>query len=173
VPLDIEARVVDPHRSAEAEPRPVEPLGKARGQGQAALDPGSDRVKRQLSGGIEQADGIEGGDRSNTHRQTAVLDAKVADVEWSESLEWHKLGARRLAPRAEDWLCSRATGDGALYESLDVQQLPASVDRDRVLALDLGVRDQLVSRQRSHCLVGERLNRTPRHHPRENDTQKA
>jgi hypothetical protein len=48
VQADIEARVIDPERGAEADAGPVEPLTKPRRQVQTLLDPRFDRLKGEL-----------------------------------------------------------------------------------------------------------------------------
>src|SRR5262249_31131603 len=87
VPADVEARIIDPDRGAEAEAGLVEPLPEPRRQVQTLLDPGPDRPEGQLSRRIEQHAAVEDGKGGNVHGQAMPLDAKVADIERVQPLE--------------------------------------------------------------------------------------
>ena len=91
VSADIEARVIDPYWGAEAEPGPIEPLTKPRRQVQTLPDPRSDRLKGELSRRIEQSTALEDGEGGNVHGQAMLLDAKVADIERGQPLEYQAI----------------------------------------------------------------------------------
>jgi hypothetical protein len=118
VPADIEPRVIDPDRGTEPEAGPVEPLTKPRRQVQALLDPGSDRLKGELSRRIEQNAALEDGEGGNIHGQPMPLDAKVADIEWGQPLDDETVSAHVGTG-------GRGAPSCCLHQSLEVEQLPS------------------------------------------------
>src|SRR6266704_760293 len=98
VPLDVEARIADPHRRSEPETRLVEHLAQARRQMQTFLDPRPHLVQPSQTLRTAQRSPIEDGERGDVHWQPAGLYPQVAEVLRAQPVESAGLNASTRSP---------------------------------------------------------------------------